>query len=261
MSIYIDDLGHILHLPSAPQRIISMVPSITLTLFDLGIGSRLVGRTKFCVEPSDAVTEVPIIGGTKKADIDKIKSLEPDLILLNKEENTPEMYTQLSGIAPVWVSVVANLTDNDRLLEQLGEICRCGSEATHIRRKTLTAFCQLQALELPIPVLYLIWKSPWMSIGADTFIHHILEKAGFRNVFQNQYRYPEFDPGQFTGEPPEIIFLSSEPYPFQEQHISEIQSHFPSANIMLVRGEYFSWHGSMMMHTPSYLQELLGNIK
>lgn len=258
--LFVDDLGHELKLEDYPQRIVSLVPSITLTLFDLGADHLLVGRTKFCVEPKEKVDSIKTVGGTKQVDFELIASLSPDLILLNKEENTKEIYFALKEIAPVFVSEVVNLEDNYRMIIQLGELTNTSSKAEEIVKETIENFAQLDSNISPKNVLYFIWKDPYLSVGGDTFIHQMIESMGWKNIYATKKRYPQVDVMEAQKLQPDIILLSSEPYPFKEKHIQEMQVLFPKSKILLVNGEYFSWHGSKIRFSPNYFQKLLAQI-
>jgi ABC-type Fe3+-hydroxamate transport system substrate-binding protein len=254
---FTDDLGQEIHLKHAPKRIISLVPSVTLSLFDLGLGDCVVGRTKFCTEPEGLVEEVAVVGGTKKVDRHKINALQPDLILCNKEENTKDIYESLRPIAPVWVSDVISIDDNYRLLTQLGYIGEKEAEARAFIQGTQENLAGIRGILEGQKVLYLIWKDPYMSIGHDTFIHHILAHLGLVNICRQLSRYPPIEPTDPTLEQPDLIFLSSEPFPFKAQHLSEIQLFYPTARVMLVDGAFFSWYGTKMLHAASYFRSIL----
>lgn len=257
MAEWIDDLGNRIVLKDYPQRIVSLVPSITLTLFDLGAGDKIVGRTRFCTEPHRQVLDIPIVGGTKKIHLKKLLALQPDIVLGNKEENTPEMFRQIQPHVPFWTCDVANLTDNERMIRQLGSICQQDEKASElisdIRISMQTA--QDSSSFKGKKVLYLIWKQPFMSVGCDTFIHAVLEHLGCINIMEEEHRYPVIDHLMPSMEP-DIVMLSTEPYAFTESHFEEIRQYFPESEIMLVRGEYFSWFGSKMKDAGAYFNKI-----
>jgi len=240
------------------MRIISLVPSITEALFDLGLTTdEIVGRTKFCIHPKDVVDTVEIIGGTKNLNIEKIKSLKPDLIIANKEENVKEQVEELKNDFKVLVTNIETLEDNYYLIKQLGHIFNKEEKAQFFNLKTYEAF-DIQKSEKRLKVAYLIWKNPYMTIGGDTFISRILEELGFENLFKNQKRYPEIQLEDLKEA--DLIFLSSEPFPFKEKHIDEIQEVCQSQKIRIVDGEAFSWYGTHLAKCGEYYRDLLTKI-
>jgi ABC-type Fe3+-hydroxamate transport system substrate-binding protein len=254
-----DDLGFTVRLPHLPKRIVSLVPSITLTLHDLGVGEQVVGRTTFCIHPEPAVNKAMTIGGTKKLHIEKILALQPDLVLANKEENEQEQVEEIAKVLPVFMTDTKDLRGNQRLLEHLGVLTGKGAEAKFINDNINSGFVQLaqQISKItPLRVLYVIWKKPYMSVGSDTFIHHIMEQAGCINVFDNKRRYPEFTLEEVAQLKPDVVLLSSEPYPFKEKHLPAFREIIPEAKVLLADGEAFSWYGSRMLSTPGYLLQL-----
>lgn len=240
------------------MRIVSLVPSITETLFDLGLTTdEIVGRTKFCIHPKDYVDKIEIIGGTKNLNIDKIKSLKPDFIIANKEENIKEQVEELMKDFKVLVTNVETLEDNYYLIKQFGHLFGKEEKAQFFNLKTYEAF-DIPEPEKKLKVAYLIWKNPYMTIGGDTFISRILEELGFENLFKNQKRYPEIQLEDLKSA--DLIFLSSEPFPFKEKHIEEIQEVCKNQKIKIVDGEAFSWYGSHLAKCGEYYRELLKNI-
>lgn len=240
------------------MKIISLVPSITKSLFDLGLENHeLIGRTKFCIHPENLVNNIPVIGGTKNLNIDKIKTLKPDLILANKEENTKEQVEELQQFFRVWVSDIANLKDNENFLWELGMTLKKNKEAEKINREIATIFDSFKEDEKK-KAAYLIWQNPYMTIGGDTFINEILEKIGFENIFKNQKRYPEINLDELKNA--DYLFLSTEPFPFNENHIKDLQKKFPDKKIILVDGEAFSWFGSHISGYKKYYQTLVDSM-
>lgn len=250
-----DHLGRTVELKECPKRIVSLVPSQTELLFDLGLREEVVGITKFCVHPDDWFRSKTRIGGTKKLHFDKIRALDPDLILANKEENNQEDIELLRREFPVWVSDVASLEDACKLILDIGQIVCKRKEATALSDSVMDAFDALPLIDnrKKRKALYLIWTAPDMVAGSDTFINSMLLQAGLENVITDK-RYPELDNCKF--ESPDVILLSSEPYPFKEKHIQEFQQKFPDALVKIVDGELFSWYGSRLLKSPSYFREL-----
>lgn len=246
------------------MKIISLVPSITLLLCDLGLENQIIGRTKFCIHPADKVKNIPIIGGTKNIDIQKIQSLNPDLIFSAKEENTKEEILVLKKLFNVIVFEVDNLDDNYKMIKKIGKLTQKETKALQIIKQTKANFENLATSFIPtaIPTLYFIWRKPYMTVGSNTFIHSLLNAMGLKNMFEHQTRYPIIQNLRTSYfEKCKLVLLSSEPYPFSEKHIKEFQELLPQAQILLVNGEFFSWYGSKIMDAPNYFKEILSKIK
>ncbi len=242
-----------------PRRIVSLVPSQTELLSSLGLDDRLVGITKFCVHPSYIFKSKTRIGGTKNVNIARIKELKPDLILANKEENVKEQVEELAQDFTVWTSDVTDLASSLSMINQVGALTGTESKAADLCKKIYQAFSQLKPMTPRKKTLYLIWKDPYMSVGADTFIHDMLDRCGLENVLGQETRYPEVSPD--TTPSPELILLSSEPFPFNEQHMKEVQQHWPEARIKLVDGEFFSWYGSRPLEACDYFEGLIKELE
>lgn len=261
---FTDQLGKEISINYPPKRIISIVPSQTELLFELGLKDEVVGITKFCIHPEAHFKLKPKVGGTKKLNIELIRSLKPDLIIGNKEENTFEEIELLSKEFPVWMSDIYNLEDATNTITQIGELVDRQPEAAYLNYLINAGFTDLQTLALQQGidqrVAYVIWKEPYMLAGRNTFINDILAKNGLTNVVQ-QDRYPEITPDQLAELNPELVFLSSEPYPFREKHIEELKLAIPAAKIMLVDGEMFSWYGSRLVKAVQYLFQLQKELK
>ncbi|MCJ7935214.1 MAG: helical backbone metal receptor [Chryseobacterium sp.] len=240
------------------MKIVSLVPSITEALFDLGLTeNEIVGRTKFCIHPQDKIKNVAVIGGTKNINIDKIKALQPDLILANKEENNKEQVEALMDDFKVIVTHVETIEDNYYLLKTLGILLGKEDRAQFFNLKIYDILNQAK-LETPVKAAYLIWKNPYMTIGNDTFIHRILSEIGFENIFKNQTRYPEIQTEDLADA--EVVMLSSEPFPFREKHIEELREFYPDKKMIIVDGEAFSWYGTHIAKCENYFKELLAEI-
>jgi ABC-type Fe3+-hydroxamate transport system substrate-binding protein len=242
-----------------PSRIISLVPSITELLAALGLENEIAGITKFCVHPENIFRSKTRVGGTKKIDHSKIDLINPDLVVASKEENTREDIEILESKYPVWVSDVKNLDDALTMIYELGRITGKGDVAVEICKKITSNFQTILPLN-KIKTLYLIWKNPFMAAGGDTFINEMMRFNGMQNVLQNQNRYPELTLEEITELSPELILLSSEPYPFKEKDLEEIKPALPGSIISLVDGEYFSWYGSRLIDSPAYFNTLTGGI-
>ena len=240
------------------MKIISLVPSITETLFDFGLtDTEIIGRTKFCIHPKDSVKNVETIGGTKNLNLEKIKNLNPDLIIANKEENEKLQVEELMKDFKVWVTAIETLEDNSRFLTELGTLLNKENTAKNFNQKISDIIKGIKIQESK-KVCYLIWKNPYMTIGSDTFIHEILDKLGFENVFKNEKRYPEISVEEMKNA--DFIFLSSEPFPFQQKHIDELQKELLHSKIVLVDGEAFSWYGTHLAKCGEYFFELVKSL-
>jgi ABC-type Fe3+-hydroxamate transport system substrate-binding protein len=251
-----DQMGEIISVPDFPTRIVSLVPSQTELLHDLGLGERVVGITKFCVHPKEWFQTKTRVGGTKQVKLEAVKSLAPDFIIGNKEENTREDIEALRKIAPVWMSDIETLDHAQKMIVEIGALTNTLDKAKEIAAKIHTSF---QAFSAPLTgktVLYLIWKNPYMGAAEGTFIHDLLTNVlQLKNGLTPQKRYPAIDFDNFK-EQPDYIFLSSEPFPFNESHILELEQRFPKSKVILVDGEYFSWYGSRLLGTVDYFKRL-----
>lgn len=259
--IFIDQIGHQIQLNTAPKRIISVVPSQTELLFDLGLEDNVVGITKFCIHPKKWFENKDRIGGTKNLNIQQIIALKPDLIIANKEENTKEQILELQKLFPVWTSDITNLTEALEMIQQIGLITSTAVLATEICKKIETDFDRLKKLHFnSYSTLYFIWKNPYMTIGNKTFIHYIMQQVGLINVVDLDGNYPVLSNNQIVAYNPQLILLSSEPYPFKEKDMLEFKNLCPDAQIILVDGEMFSWYGSRLTKTVDYLIDLYRKI-
>lgn len=253
-----DQMGRSVTAPLSPQRIISTVPSQTELLYDLGLGQSIVGVTRFCVHPADRLAGVARIGGTKTLSISRIQALAPDLIIANKEENHRDQIEELAAQYPVWISDICTLEDALDMIRRIGILCDATVRADALAAKLAVLYGPLRdALAIPdARFAYLIWRRPWMAAGSDTFIHALMKYLGMANVFGHLTRYPELGEQELAQASPSHILLSSEPYPFAEKHISELQAICPGARIVLVDGEFFSWYGSRLLPAAAYFTSL-----
>lgn len=254
---FIDQLNRVVKLSKTPTRIVSLVPSQTELLVDLGLRDNIVGVTKFCVHPNKLRKEKTIVGGTKNVHFEKVKALNPDIVICNKEENTEEIVIELEKIAPVWVSDISNISECIEMINRLGEVFEVSQSALEISSKILSELKAFRAFSEKLPikkVVYLIWKDPYMAAGRDTFINELLELNRFKNLFTDENsRYPEVREELLRQA--DTILLSTEPFPFKQKHVSEIQKEF-KAEVKLVDGEFFSWYGSRMTKAFEYFKRL-----
>ncbi|HUX85180.1 MAG TPA: helical backbone metal receptor [Chitinophagaceae bacterium] len=260
MKSFIDQVGRTLQIPGTPRKIISLVPSVTELLCDLGLDTQVIGITSYCVHPPQWQNSKTKVGGTKKLDLEKILALGPDLVLANKEENRKEQVESLMQSVPVWVSEVCNVPQALDLVDRIGEITSRQKEAGSLHARIASGFVN------PLQpsggnAVYLIWRKPWMTVGGDTFISDMMRHLGISNAFGSATRYPKVSLEEISGVQPEWVLLSSEPFPFGEKHRAELGSALPGSRIILVDGEMFSWYGSRMVHAATYfrrLREIMG---
>lgn len=254
-------MGFSIAVPSNINRIVCLVPSITELLCDLGLEDKIVGITKFCIHPETCYQSKVRVGGTKDFDIEAIRLLNPDIIIANKEENQKDLLIKLKKYFPVWISDVETVESAIEMVDMLGLVFKRTIESKDLIKKINFNFDKIEPIEKEIHVAYLIWKKPYMSINGKTYIHHMLEKCGFKNVFSSSpSRYPRISNELLQKSKPDIILLSSEPYPFKEKHFAELQEICPHSRIFLVNGEMFSWYGSRMLKAPVYFNKLTNKI-
>lgn len=249
-------MNRAVELPYAPERIISLVPSQTELLFDFGLDKQITGITKFCTHPKDRVKHKVNVGGTKQLNINLIKELKPDLIIGNKEENERIQIEELMLNFPVWMSDVNDLPGALDMIKRVGEVTGKDSEANAISDEILQQFDNLTIQQFNRTVAYLIWRKPYMVAGKGTFIDDMLHKCGLINAFSAE-RYPEVSAEELIAAKPDLVLLSSEPYPFKDKHIKEFESLLPHTQVKLVDGEMFSWYGSRLLQAPRYFKKLM----
>ena len=254
-----DALRHPLSI-SMPQRIVSLVPSQTELLCALGLQDRLVGRTRFCIHPEEVLKQVAVVGGTKDFNPDTIKALQPDLILANKEENVKAPLLALRKEIPVYTSDVPDLQAALVMIQEVSQLTKTQTQGQRLCTEIENAFARFSVSQQPLKVLYLIWRKPYMSIGNDTFIHNMLSQMGLQSITATDTRYPSLSPEAIRSARPDLIFLSSEPYPFKAKHVAELQALCPNAQVLQVRGDYFSWYGSRLKDAPAYFESILKQI-
>lgn len=258
---FVDQTGYRFERIETPNRIISIVPSQTELLFDLGLDERVVGITKFCVHPQSWFENKERVGGTKNLKLERIKVLRPDLILANKEENSRQDIEYLRQYFPVYTSDISSLNDSLNMILDVGKLTETESKALELVRSIWDAFNEIKPFSgKNRRVVYLIWQEPLMSVGRSTFIHDMLERCGFDNILGGLERYPELNLAQLNALSPDFLFLSTEPFPFQEKHLAEWLSNMPDTQPVLVDGEYFSWYGSRLQKAPGYFVDLINKI-
>jgi ABC-type Fe3+-hydroxamate transport system substrate-binding protein len=256
---FTDQLGRKVSFDFPPQKIISLVPSQTELLFYLGLDAEVIGITKFCVHPKAQFRIKTKIGGTKNLNLEKIAELQPDLIIGNKEENEQSQIDQLSQHFPVWMSDIIKLEDAFEMIEQIGRLTnrsKKAGELNSILKNDFSIFEKSSQAISPKSVAYFIWRKPFMVAANGTFINEMLKIAGFRNIYSNLNRYPEISLENLAKANPEVILLSSEPFPFKEKHIFEIREFCPDSIIKIVDGEMFSWYGNRLLLAVRYFETL-----
>jgi ABC-type Fe3+-hydroxamate transport system substrate-binding protein len=264
MKTRIDQLGFSHTFEATPKRIVSLVPSQTELLYDLGLEDSIVGLTKFCVHPFHLKSTKTIIGGTKQVKVDKIKALQPDIIIVNKEENTLEIVESLQDICPVWITNIITIEDNLQMIQDFGQLFNKRTEAQKWIDKTNFAYQDFQHFikdKEERKVAYFIWANPYMVAGGDNFINELLKLNKFQNIYDNhpkyEGRYPEIiiQKMRIQGDP-DLILLSSEPFPFKDEHAFELGRHTHHATTIFVDGEMFSWYGSRLVKAFDYFKKL-----
>lgn len=258
---FTDQMNRQIELEQAPQRIVSLVPSQTELLWHLGLREELVGITKFCIHPEEMFRSKPRVGGTKKLSFEKIKDLQPDLIIGNKEENEQQQIEELMKTYPVWMSDITTLEQSLDMIRRVGELVGKKEQALQLAgeiENRFDAFKREKQTGKTYRTAYFIWNNPYMVAGHSTFINEMLKLCGFENVFADKdSRYPEIAVEELVKKNPELVLLSSEPYPFNEKYIGEFRLLFPNAQVKIVDGEVFSWYGSRLLQAPGYFLKLL----
>ena len=244
-----DAIGRVFEFTSAPRRVVSLVPSLTETLFSIGAGDSLAGITDFCIFPPGLT--LPRLGGTKTPAIERIRALAPDLVYVNVEENLQKHAEQLAAFAPVFATEPKSVRDVVELITTLGTIHRCAERASDIGAE-ITALADARpatAFSFLVP----IWKKPWMWCGGDTYVSNLVETAGGRNLLGHQKRYPTMDLDCALALQPDVIFLPDEPFAFAQRDAEEIDGPrivgpFP--------GHLFTWHGARTAEGLRFLRSL-----
>ncbi|MCU6434816.1 helical backbone metal receptor [Undibacterium sp. Jales W-56] len=239
-------------------RIVSLVPSITELVCDLGLASYLVGRTGFCIHPATTVKDIPKIGGTKDVNIEKIRRLAPTHLIVNIDENEKPTVDRLAGLIPhVIVTHPTAARDNLSLYRLLGGIFGVTSAAEKLCAEFEHAYRELPAQIKPERVLYCIWQDPWMTVAQDTYIANMLSLIGWQQtaITTSQQRYPSFNWNEELLYGIDRVLLSSEPYRFTETHVDALEKQLGKP-VQLVDGEMLSWYGSRAIQGLRYLATL-----
>jgi ABC-type Fe3+-hydroxamate transport system substrate-binding protein len=255
--LFKDQIGQYVMLEGFPQRIISLVPSQTELLFDLGLGDRIVACTKFCIHPAQMPEWVKRIGGTKNPNLNKIAALKPDLVIANKEENTKDDINQIKKTCPVWVSDINTIEAAINMIRAVGAITGTEAKSEEIAGTVESQFRELKKVCAALPTLrvaYFIWKNPFMIVGSENFIDSVLTLINLYNPWSDvPQRYPEISLSRLKKMPLDYVLLSTEPFPFKETDCLEIAAKLSPTKAILVDGEMFSWYGSRMLKMKDYL--------
>lgn len=243
------------------MRIISVVPSLTELLFDLGLQDQIVGVTRFCVHPKEELKGITKLGGTKTLKLDRIKSLDPDIIIANKEENSKTDIETLQKEFNVLLTDIFTINDAYEAIKEIGKQTNTQENAISLVNKIAGEFNKISKPDKPKRIAYLIWNDPIMLSGRNTFINNLIEQIGHVNVLNDlTSRYPQVTDDELLKLEADYLFLSSEPFPFKEKHKLEFQKRFPNIKVVLVDGEMFSWYGSRLKIAPDYFNTLLNSL-
>ena len=267
MTIFTDALYRPIEIQRAPTRIVSLVPSITEALFTFGLGDSVVGVTRFCVEPREAVAAKAKVGGTKTLDVTQVRQLEPDLVIANVEENRPEDVRQLIAAGlNVMVTFPRTVAAGIAMMRQISEMTDSVETAHPIIEEAAAALTEARArneARRPLRVFCPIWRNPWMSVGPDTYIHDLLNVCGGLNIFARRHeRYPITDMNEVARKDPQVILLPDEPYRFGAKHLPDVTKHpYVSAvrdqRVHLIEGKHLCWYGPRIAGSLRFVQDLL----
>ncbi len=256
---FIDQMGNLIVLDKTPKRIVSLVPSQTELLYYLRVPP--IAQTIFCIHPDQDYKKANKIGGTKKLNIQKIIDLKPDLIIGNKEENDEHQILELQKLFPVWMSDIYSLKDAYEMIVSLGRILDEDEAAINLKLQIERSFSRLITPNFNKTVLYLIWNNPYFGVAKNTFVDDLISTLGFTNVLKEEDRYPELSDKKIQELNPDLVFLSSEPFPFKKEHQKKLETLLPSSSVLFVDGESFSWYGNRLLDTPFYFENLISDIR
>lgn len=255
--VVFDDIGQTFKkTESLGSRIVSLVPSQTELLSDLGVENNIVGLTAYCVKPKNLLESKAVIGGTKDLDIERIRSLRPTLIIANKEENTKGHIESLKEICPVYVSDIKDIEDSINLINKLGILLYKEVQANVIVSKINAQFLDLKAIpNSNFKSAFAIWNAPLMFASTDTFINSMMLLAGLKNMVSfKEDRYPALDQREILDLELDFLLLSSEPYSFNSKELHEIGESFYSIKLLkIIDTEAFSWYGSRLVESLKFL--------
>lgn len=246
-----DVLGHLFDFTSPPRRVVSLVPSMTESLFELGVGESVVGITDWCIFPPGLT--LPRVGGTKNPHVEAIRALAPDLVYVNVEENLKRHADAIAEFASVFATEPKSVDDVASLIDTLGAIHGQGSRA----RELVGQLNEARFATAPFTFLVPIWKSPWMWCGGDTYVSSLVESVGGRNLLRGRERYPTMDLDCALALEPDVVFLPDEPYLFTPEEVSAIQAVSRTRVIGPFPGHLFTWHGTRTILGLRFLRSSL----
>lgn len=252
MKTVIDQIGRKVTYSFPPKKIVSFAPAITETLFSLRLQKEVIGRTRFCIHPKGIVERAVNVGGTKDLKIERIHELNPDLIIVEKEENTKEMVEQLEQDYPVYVFEIQTVADALQMIETLGYIVDRTTQSDALVHDIQSAFTSIPTSYKEKRVAYVIWQNPYMVVGKNTYIQSLLNRLGFINPFiQLDGRYPIVTEAEFKQAELDYVLLATEPFPFQEKHLPIFSEMTNGSKSMIIDGEMF-WYGVKMLEAVPY---------
>ncbi|MCF8296512.1 MAG: helical backbone metal receptor [Saprospiraceae bacterium] len=251
-----DDLGNLLILPSKINKIISLCPSVTETLFALGLRKKIVGRTRYCIHPENEVSQIPTIGGVLDVSIEKIREINPDIIFAVKQENSKENIKKVTAEFPVYVFDVDDIQSSLNMIATIGCLCDALNLSVNLLSAILNKIDGIKTISKTNTFIYLVWKNPFMAAGEKTYISKLLERFDFVNCIDNYSKtYVNFNINDLIIHDADYVFLPSEPYKFTETDKQDIQKYFPNSKVLLVDGEMFSWYGSRLVKAVDYISK------
>jgi len=255
---FTDQIQHTFTLSAIPKKIISLVPSQTELLHYLDLEEEVIGITKFCVHPKEWLSSKQKIGGTKNLNLELIKSLQPDLIIANKEENLAHHVRQLQKQFCVYTSDVNTFNDALQMITDIGKMTDTNQKTEQLIQEITIAKEQFESThpKTKKTCAYLIWQEPFMTVGNNTFIHEMITIFGLQNSFEQKDRYPEVTLNELKEKQLDYLLLSTEPFPFKEEHLKKLQQELPNTKVMLVDGEMFSWYGNRLLKCFPYFSQL-----
>ncbi|MEA3494417.1 MAG: helical backbone metal receptor [Bacteroidota bacterium] len=260
MNIFsIKSISNNFNFKDSSTKIVSLVPSITESLFYFGLKNNIKGITKYCIHPKSVTKDIPKIGGTKTVDIEKIRMLNPDIIIASKEENLKMQIETLAIDFKILLTDVNSLNDCLDLNSAFGNIFNKVNMSKELNNKIVKGFKTLNKATKKT-ITYLIWENPVMIVAKNTYINDIISKIGFINAFSHLDRYPLVTDKQLTNSKSNFIFLSSEPCPFAIEHIGKYKKLCSESKIILVNGELFGWYGSRLLEAIDYFKELKNDL-
>jgi len=260
--LVIDQMGRSVRVGERPQRIVSLVPSQTELLFDLGLDEEVVGVTRFCVHPAERVAGKAIVGGTRDVDLEAVDRLRPDLVIGAKEENEGAAVLRLAESYPVWLSDVRSLADALEMIRSVGDLVGRAGPADRLAGEIEAGFASLRPLSPARRAAYVIWPRPLMIAGRGTLIDDLLGRGGLVNPAapENGARYPEVTVERLRSAGLEVLLLASEPYPFGEPDREAWEGRLPGVELHLVDGEMFSWYGSRLLKAAGYFAVMIARL-